>query len=1389
MSRSRGRPRTTALTTLTATTALALTGLAPATAQAAPATPDLPPPPPGLERLDYHRDDLTVDLGVGLWAWPLPMDVDGDGVHDLLVNSPDKPYNGLWYFHNTGTNDEPLFAEPERVGNGRQNTHLSVVDGEPVVTTPGQRYPDVTESGFAAPVSLGFDGTVHEPDLPDGRLRGDQWYLVDFTGDGDLDIVAGIGDWSEYGWDAAYDDEGNWTNGPLHGYVYLIENEGTTEQPVYADPVKVEAGDEPIDVYGAPTPVVADFDGDGALDIVTGEFLDTPHFFGNVGTRTEPEYAEGRPLPLAGGGELRLDLQMIIVTTVDWNTDGHPDLVIGEEDGRVALVENTGTVSDDGLPVFEPPRYFQQRAGSVKVGALTTPSSVDWNGDGREDLIAGDTAGRLNFVENLGGDTTTPSWAPPVRLRAGGEEIRHQAGENGSIQGPAEAKWGYTAPVAADWNHDGLPDLLVNDIWGKVVWYENVGTRTEPALAAAQPIEVAWEGDAPAPAWNWWEPEGDELVTQWRTTPFAIDLDQDGLQDLVSLDHEGYLAFFERVETDDGLRLLPGERIFVGEAGSSRFEGGNGDVVDAPKGPLQLNSSENGQSGRRKFTMVDWTQDGKLDIVINGTNAQLLENVGTDDEPWLFRLAGDIANGQLAGHTTSPTVVNWDGDDTPDLLIGAEDGRFYHQPWNHDAQLPERRPDAPENPGELIGAWSLDEGSGHVAADRSGHGNHGIVDGARWVDGHRGSGLRFDAFNDYVDLSYQLGPHLDGARGITVSGWVRPDSLDNGTQRIFGTRINGGTAGVEVTFQNTRGQARIAVAGRSESPGDGYRKHVFDTPSIKAGQWHHVAAVMDYEADAVRLYVDGVARSAPDPDKRFGSDHYRYAGATQPDSLGRSPDGGAYYRGSLDDVSVHRVALDQRRVIVDMLTAEVDRYRTDGELGPIGTPLARHLDNARRHLDAGRTAEARERIATAHGQLADGAGNPAAQIRERLLPVFEEYLLRADPPAATACDDGAEGDWTGSWRSAPAAPRDSNSAAEAGFEDETLRMVARAAAGGCDVRVRLSNEFGDQPVTFGPVTVAEHAGDGHLAPGTARPVTFGGESSVSVPPGEEAVSDPVGMAVGDRTELAVSLHVDGPTGPATTHNLRRETGYVADGEHTGDERADAFAALGRSWMYLSGIDVRRPDGGAVVVTGDSLTDGLGSTVGAEHTWPDELADRLLLTGSDVSVLNRGVSASRLLADAAPSEPDPMSIPGGLTRLDRDVDDAGVDTVILYLGINDIIQGERAGEPVTAGELIDGYERYLDRARAHGARVLGATLTPYGSSINWTESGERVRQEVNDWIRGSGAFDAVVDLDAAVRDADDPRRIDPRYDYRDGLHFNDLGHAAMADAVKLDALAG
>jgi len=626
-----------------------------------------------FERIKYNHPGLTVDLGVGLWAWPLPMDYDGDGDFDLIVSCPDKPYNGTYFFENTDGNVKmPAFKPGVRIGTGHRNIRPSYIDGEVRVLLPGKEIVDFhqRDTQFNKSRTIYPSTNVHNTQ---GRIRANQWHYCDYDGDGVLDLIAGVGDWQDYGWDNAFDSEGRWTRGPLHGYVYRIRNTGTSEAPRYEKPEKVLAGATPVDVYGMPSPNFADFDGDGDLDLICGEFVDSFTWFENVGTRTRPKYAAGRPLTHMHE-PLRMDLCMIVPTAMDWDKDGDIDLVVGQEDGRVALVENTGKVVD-GAPEFLAPQFFQQVADDVKFGVLVTPDSVDWDGDGDEDLICGNSAGYIGFIENLDGGNP-PKWAAPVRLKADGKVIRIMAGPNGSIQGPCEAKWGYTTLNVADWDHDGLPDIIVNSIWGKVVWYRNIGARRWPRLAAEQPIEVEWMGRPPKPAWNWWQPEGKNLATQWRTTPAVTDYNHDGLNDLIMLDHEGYLALFQRVKRDGRLLLLPGKRLFSCEH-SSAF-----DSIHRPQnkagGPLRMNDGIAGKSGRRKFCFADWDVDGRLDLLVNSRNVHFLRNVARDETQPLFSDQGMVDNRILAGHTTSPTVVDWNRDGVPDLLVGAEDGFLYY---------------------------------------------------------------------------------------------------------------------------------------------------------------------------------------------------------------------------------------------------------------------------------------------------------------------------------------------------------------------------------------------------------------------------------------------------------------------------------------------------------------------------------------------------------------------------------------------------------------------------------------------------------------------------------------------------------------------------------------
>jgi len=640
-------------------------------------------PPPELVQLPYNHPGLSVDLGVGLWAWPIPCDADGDGDYDLIVSCPDKPSNGVWFFENT-TGDTakdklPIFKSPRKLSSTVHYVMPSYVDGDVRVLTPGFEYPDFMQTGIAHKVALPISSKFYKPEgnQPKGpKVRHNQWRYVDFDNDGALDLVVGIEDWSHYGWDDAWDIQGKWTNGSLHGFVFLFRNLGTTELPQYADPVKLQAGGKPIDVYGCPSPNFGDFDGDGDLDLLCGEFLDGFTYFENIGTRSEPIYATGRRLTLPDGSPLVMDLQMIVPIAFDWDRDGDLDLIVGDEDGRVALIENTGTLTPNRTPQFLAPHYFQQEADTLKCGALATPVAYDWDGDGDLDILCGNTAGYIEYFENLSGrGVEYPKWAAPVRLKSGDHTFRTLAGPNGSIQGPAEAKWGYTCLSVADWNGNGLPDIVFNDIWGKVQWLENVGTRNQPKLGEPQSVRVAWDSIAPKPKWTWWSPHTQDLVTQWRTTPIAIDWTGDGRTDLVMLDSEGYLVLF-RKSASDNLLLSPPERVFhaLAQASPNSLQDSN----ESTLGPMQLNSGQAGASGRRKLWLADWDGDQQIDLLVNSTSANLLRQTSQSESRWVFQDLGPLVKQSIQGHSTSPTTTDFNGDGIPDLLIGAEDGRLYY---------------------------------------------------------------------------------------------------------------------------------------------------------------------------------------------------------------------------------------------------------------------------------------------------------------------------------------------------------------------------------------------------------------------------------------------------------------------------------------------------------------------------------------------------------------------------------------------------------------------------------------------------------------------------------------------------------------------------------------
>ena len=616
-----------------------------------------------LERIPCNNPGLVADLGVGLWAWPLPMDLDGDGDLDLAVACPDKPYNGVYFFENPTPKGEknamPVFKAGRWISTAPSNVQISYVDGQPQVLSPARAYPDFKSSGLAKGVKIeGLTSNIHT-----NAVRANQWRYADYDGDGAQDLIVGVEDWKAYGWDNAYDAAGVWTNGPLRGLVYWLRNRGTTLKPEYEAQRFVQAGGKNLEVYGFPSPSFADWDGDGDLDLLCGEFLDGFTYFENTGTRTQPAYAAGVRVQRPDGERLAMDLEMITPVAVDWDGDGDLDLVCGDEDGRVAFIENTGKPGAGRAPRFLAPRYFRQEAKDVKFGALVTPVGCDWDGDGDWDLICGNTAGYIAFIENLSGKgVERPTWAEPRRLAAGGQTLRVMAGPNGSIQGPCEAKWGYTTQSVCDWDGDGLPDIVANSILGLVHVYLNVGTRAAPQLAAAQPVEVEWEGSQPSLAWGWRKPDGKALLTQWRTTPVTADWNKDGLVDLIMLDQEGYLAFFERAVRGGRRVLLHPKRIFCDDKGE----------------PLQFNKKRGGGSGRRKLCVTDWDGDGLLDILINSKNAELWRQTAQKDGRFLFTNAGNLHLKNIEGHDVSPTVVDFDENGIPDFIGGAEDGYLYY---------------------------------------------------------------------------------------------------------------------------------------------------------------------------------------------------------------------------------------------------------------------------------------------------------------------------------------------------------------------------------------------------------------------------------------------------------------------------------------------------------------------------------------------------------------------------------------------------------------------------------------------------------------------------------------------------------------------------------------
>jgi lysophospholipase L1-like esterase len=372
--------------------------------------------------------------------------------------------------------------------------------------------------------------------------------------------------------------------------------------------------------------------------------------------------------------------------------------------------------------------------------------------------------------------------------------------------------------------------------------------------------------------------------------------------------------------------------------------------------------------------------------------------------------------------------------------------------------------------------------------------------------------------------------------------------------------------------------------------------------------------------------------------------------------------------------------------------------------------------------------------------------------------------------------------WTATWGAAPAGPPPE--ATTQVFHDQTLRLIVHASIGGTRARIRVSNEFGATALRLGAARIGLRASGSDIATGSDRALTFSGQEGVVIPPGARVLSDPVELNVPPLSDLAVSLYLPGDVRATTLHNMALQTSFVSlPGNFTASPTLPVQRSI-TNWPFLTGVDVQA-SGAAIVVLGDSITDGSRSTSDSSKRWPDWLARRLQtvrdpVTGNRLGVVNRGIGGNRLLADA----PNPLGGRSILERFERDVlPTAGVKYLALMSGIYDIGYSAPAS-PVTAADLIAGYRQVIARAHAKGIAVFGATLMPFEGSALYSPEKELVRQAVNQWIRTGDEFDGVIDVDAAMRDPARPSRLLPAFDSGDHLHPGDRGYEAMGNAVPL-----
>jgi lysophospholipase L1-like esterase len=383
--------------------------------------------------------------------------------------------------------------------------------------------------------------------------------------------------------------------------------------------------------------------------------------------------------------------------------------------------------------------------------------------------------------------------------------------------------------------------------------------------------------------------------------------------------------------------------------------------------------------------------------------------------------------------------------------------------------------------------------------------------------------------------------------------------------------------------------------------------------------------------------------------------------------------------------------------------------------------------------------------------------------------------------------------WVGTWSTSQQLVEPNNALAPGDLRDATLRQIVHVSLGGDEIRLRLSNRFGDTPlhITAAHVAKSQSARSAKILVDSDKAVTFSGAADVTIPAHADYLSDPLSFALDPLLDVAITLHIDSAPVEQTGHPGSRATSYLMHGDSVSAPDLVGAKTVDH-WYYIAGIDVEADSSArSVVILGDSITDGHGATTNGNDRWTDLLAKRLQTSAATrgVGVLNQGIGGNRLVTDGLG--------PNALSRFDDDVvAPAGVRHLIVLEGINDIGMLGRAGNVSQAAhdelvlQMIAAYEQIIARAHTANIRVIGATIMPFVGSEFYHPgpASEADRQAMNRWIRVPGHFDAIIDFDQITRDPVHPERLLPAYDSGDHLHPSPAGYAAMADAVPLSLFA-